>query len=163
QVFLTAAVRGDANSAFGEAFDAAIYPKISGSWVVSDGSFWNIDFMETLRLRAAWGKSGLQPAAFAAVRTYSPITGPGDQPTVTPGQMGNPDLRPEVAQELEVGFDASMFNGRIAAELTHYRQTTKDAILQEAVAPSGGFAGTRYVNAGTIRNWGWEAKLELYP
>jgi len=163
QVFVTAAVRADANSAFGEEFDAAYYPKLSGSWVISDADFWNVDFAETFRLRAAWGKSGLQPAAFAAVRTYTPVTGPGDQPTVTPGNLGNPGLRPEVASELELGVDASLFNGRVSAELTHYRQTTRDAILQEAVAPSGGFAGTRFVNAGTIRNWGWEAKVDVHP
>lgn len=40
RVFLTAAVRGDDNSAFGSDYDAAIYPKFSGTWVLSEESFW---------------------------------------------------------------------------------------------------------------------------
>ena len=36
RAFLTAAVRADDSSAFGVDFDAAIYPKLSGTWVVSE-------------------------------------------------------------------------------------------------------------------------------
>src|SRR5690606_41142671 len=108
---------------------------------VSDADVWDVCFINSLRLRTAWGKSGLQPATFAAIRTYSPTTGPGDQATITPGNLGNPDLRPEVGSELELGFDASLFGDRLNLELTHYRQSTTDLIVQELVAPSIGFSG----------------------
>ncbi len=163
QAFLTAALRADANSAFGESFDAAYYPKVSGTWVVSEAPFWNLGLVNNLRLRAAWGKSGLQPDAFAAIRTWAPMTGPNDRPAVTPGNVGNPDLKPEVGQELELGFDASLFDDRLSLEITHYRQHTKDAILEETIAPSTGFAGTRYVNAGEVSNRGWEFKVDALP
>ena len=163
QLFVTAAVRGDAHSAFGETFDAVYYPKLSASWVVSDASFWGVDFVESLRLRAAWGKSGLQPDAFAAVRTYSPTTGPGDAPALLPGNLGNPDLKPEVGSELELGFDASLFSERLGLEFTFYNQTTSDAILSEIVAPSLGFAGLRHTNAGTVRNRGVEVEFAARP
>jgi TonB-dependent SusC/RagA subfamily outer membrane receptor len=163
QAFLTAALRADGNSAFGESFNAAYYPKVSGTWVVSDADFWNVGFVASLRLRAAWGKSGLQPLTFAATRTYDPSTGPGDQPVVRPGNAGNPDLRPEVGEELELGFDASLFSGRINLEVTRYDKATKDAILQAANAPSTGFSGNRYVNAGEVSNKGWEFKLDTRP
>jgi TonB-dependent SusC/RagA subfamily outer membrane receptor len=163
QAFLTGALRADANSAFGESFDAAYYPKLSGTWVVSDAAFWNVGFVENLKLRAAWGRSGLQPSAFAKFRTYSPITGPGDLPAVTPGNVGNPDLKPEVGQELELGFDAGLFSNRVIVEFTHYRQMTTDVILSERVAPSLGFAGDRDVNAGKVSNQGYELRLETTP
>jgi TonB-linked SusC/RagA family outer membrane protein len=163
QAFLTGAVRADANSAFGESFEAAYYPKISGTWVISDGDFWNVGFVESLRLRAAWGKSGLQPAAFAAVRTYAPTTGPGESPTVTPGNLGNPDLKPEIGEELEVGFDASVLQNRLNIEFTHYRQRTRDLIVQELVAPSLGFAGSRFVNIGEVKNSGYEIMVVGRP
>jgi hypothetical protein len=163
QAFVTAALRADANSAFGESFDAAYYPKLSGTWVVSDAAFWNVGGVDNLKLRAAWGRSGLQPSAFAKFRTYNPITGPGDLPAVTPGNVGNPDLKPEVGQELELGFDAGLFGNRVIVEFTHYRQTTNDVILSERVAPSLGFAGERDVNAGRVSNQGYELRLETTP
>ena len=163
QLFVTAAVRADANSAFGESFDAAYYPKLSASWVISDANFFDVSAIETLRLRAAWGRSGQQPDAFAAVRTYAPSVGPGDVPTVTPGAIGNPDLKPEVGSELEVGFDASLFSDQLDLEVTHYRTVTRDAILQAPSAPSGGFSDPGFVNAGQVDNTGWEFGVMARP
>jgi hypothetical protein len=51
----------------------------------------------------------------------------------------------------------------VTAEVTHYTKYTKDAMLEELVAPSTGFAGSRRVNAGEISNKGWELKLDLNP
>src|SRR5215204_1017413 len=39
RLFVTGAVRVDDNSAFGKDFEAAVYPKLSASWVVSDEGF----------------------------------------------------------------------------------------------------------------------------
>jgi outer membrane receptor protein involved in Fe transport len=163
QAFLTAALRADANSAFGESFNAAYYPKLSGSWVISDADFWNVGFMESLRFRVAWGQSGMQPDAFAATRTYSPSVGPGDVPTVRTGAVGNPDLKPEVGTELEAGFDASLFQGRLTLEATAFQKVTKDAMLQSASAPSGGFASNMFVNAGEVSNKGFEFTMTANP
>ncbi|MDE0074235.1 MAG: TonB-dependent receptor [Gammaproteobacteria bacterium] len=159
QLYVTAALRGDAHSAFGETFNAVYYPKLSASWVLSDTDFWNVGFAESFRLRAAWGKSGLQPDAFAAVRTYSPTTGPGDEPALLPGNLGNPDLKPEVGTELELGFDAGLFSDRLGIEFTYYNQTTRDAILADLVAPSLGFPGSRFINVGEVNNKGIELTL----
>ncbi|MQA90855.1 MAG: TonB-dependent receptor plug domain-containing protein, partial [Gemmatimonas sp.] len=52
RLFLTAAVRADDNSAFGSEFDAAIYPKVSGTWVISEEGFWNFPLVSSLRLRS---------------------------------------------------------------------------------------------------------------
>ena len=163
QFFLTAAVRGDANSAFGDEFTAAYYPKISGTWTVSDAAFYNLDFVESLRVRAAWGKSGQQPDAFAALQTYAPTTSASDLPGLTPDNLGNPELKPETGQELEVGFDASLFDGRLSTEFTHYRQSTRDLIIAERVAPSGGFPGQRFINIGQVDNVGYEIGLAFTP
>lgn len=163
RAFLTMALRADANSAFGESFKAAYYPKLSATWVLSDESFWNVPLVESFRLRTAWGRSGLQPDAFAATRTYAPTTGPNDVPAVMPGNVGNPDLKPEVGEEIELGFDASLFSNRLSLEVTHYRKTTTDLILQELVAPSAGFPGSRYVNAGELSNRGWELQFTALP
>ena len=161
RLFLTAAVRGDDNSAFGADFDAAIYPKFSGTWVLSEEDFWGglDDYVSSFRLRSAWGKAGRQPDTFAGVTLYAPEPGPGGQPSVTPDVLGNPDLGPEVSSEIEVGFDAAFLDERISAAFTYYNQEVKDALIDIPVPPTFGFPGAQTVNLGQLTNWGWELNM----
>ncbi|MXX56632.1 MAG: SusC/RagA family TonB-linked outer membrane protein [Gemmatimonadetes bacterium] len=159
RLFLTGAVRGDDNSAFGENFDFVVYPKVSAAWVASEEPFWSVPFVNTLKLRAAWGRAGQQPDVFAATRLYEPATGRGGIPTLTPSNIGNPDLQPEVGQELELGFDASLLDQKLTIDFTYYDQTRRDAIVPAAALPSMGFPGTQFVNVGEVSNKGFEVAL----
>lgn len=156
RVFVTGAVRVDDNSAFGAEFDFATYPKLSATWVVSDEPFWPLPFVNTLKLRAAWGRAGQQPDMFAALRSYRPITGPGDVSALTPENLGNDLLKPERGDELELGFDAGLWQDRIGLRFTLFSQRTYDAIAPRVVAPSSGFSGSQFVNLGLTRNRGAE-------
>jgi TonB-linked SusC/RagA family outer membrane protein len=159
RLFLTAAIRADDNSAFGEEFDLVYYPKVSGSWVVSEEPFWNLDWLNTLRVRAAYGESGQQPDAFAAVRTFRARPDPEGRAAVTPQAAGNPTLGPERGKEIEAGFELALFGDRIGLDFTYYNQKTTDAILARNVAPSGGFAGQQFVNIGEVSNTGVEVAI----
>jgi TonB-linked SusC/RagA family outer membrane protein len=159
--FLTGALRVDNNSAFGSNFSWVKYPKIQAAWVVNEeGWFKNIGFLrrfDALKLRAALGETGQQPLTNSALRTFR-ATGTADGSGVSPNSIGNPDLRPERSREIEAGFDAAAFGNRITAEFNVYRRDTRDAILSQSVAPSTGFAGTRFTNIGKIRSQGLEAQ-----
>ncbi len=157
--FLTVGLRADDNSAFGKNFNMVYYPKVSTTWVLSEEPFFQLPAVNTLRLRAAYGQSGQQPEQYAALRTFSPVTGPNDVGTVTPGTVGNPDLGPERSSEVEVGFDAGFFDNRLGLEFTYYNQHTRDAILLRQIAPSTGFTGSQWVNAGRIDNKGIEVTV----
>ena len=161
RLFLTGAVRVDNNSAFGDQIDLVTYPKASLSWVM-DEEGWFEDgapsWLSALRLRGAWGQSGEQPAAFSALRTWAPVTGPGGA-GVTPNTVGNPDLAPEVGVETEVGLDAELFDSRFGLEFSYYHKLTKGAILSRDLPPSIGFTGNQFVNAGKIVNDGFELSL----
>ena len=157
--FLTGAIRADDNSSFGEDFDLVYYPKVSASWVISEEDFWGIDTFNSLRLRAAYGESGQQPDAFDALRSFTTRGSPSGSATVTPDSPGNSQLGPERGVEIEVGFDASLFDGRVALDFTYYDQTTKDAIVGRNVAPSTGFTEQQFVNIGQINNRGVEVGL----
>lgn len=159
RLFVTAAMRGDGNSAFGRDFKAAYYPKFSAAWVMNEEPFWRVPAVNTLRLRTAWGQAGQQPDVFDAVTLYLPTTGPGDVPAITPGSMGNTALKPERGSELEVGFDAGFFDDRITLTATHYNRHTVDAIVRQPVRPSDGFPGVRVVNLGEMKSWGSELGL----
>lgn len=156
--FLTTGVRVDGNSAFGSGFGLQVYPKISGSWILSDESFWPENF-GSVKVRSAFGTSGRAPGTFDAVRTWNPVGFVGN-PAFLPQNRGNEDLGPEVTQEFEVGFDASWFNDRLAANFTYFRQRTNDALMNVSAIPSLGFSASQLENVGTIANNGLELQLQ---
>ena len=159
RLFLTAAVRVDDNSAFGENFSWITYPKVAASWVINEEDWFNLPVISSLKLRAAYGHTGQQPATFSALRTYAAVGSGEGSGAVTPSTLGNADLKAERAKEIELGFDASFLNDRFGLELTGYQKTTEDAIVAATVAPSSGFPGTRLTNLGEIQNRGIEIQL----
>lgn len=163
RLFLTAALRADDNSAFGDEFSLVYYPKAMATWVITEEPFWNFDRLSSLRLRASYGQSGQQPGAFDALRTYNPVPGANDVSTITPGSVGNSNLGPERSSEIEMGFDAGLFDDRVGLEFTWFNKSTRDAILLRPVAPSTGFPGSRFINLGEIENRGYEVVLSATP
>jgi TonB-dependent starch-binding outer membrane protein SusC len=163
RLFVTGALRFDDNSAFGSEFNRVIYPKAQLSWVVSEEPFFDIRAIDQLRLRGAWGKAGNAPAPFAADRTWGTSSVVNEDGSVSGGlatsAFGNPNLRAETGQEIELGFDASLLQNRIGFEVTYYLQQTKDALLNVPVAPSSGFTSGQLQNVGEIRNSGLELSL----
>ena len=160
RLFLSGGIRADDNSSFGSQFKAAWYPKAGLSWVVSEEPFWrSVPFVNTLRLRAAYGQSGLQPSAFSALQTYAAISGPGNVPAVRPLSAGNPELGPERGAEFEAGFEAGLLNDRASVDLTYYDKRTHDVILTRSTPPSGGFPNPQVINLGEIKNHGLELQV----
>jgi outer membrane receptor protein involved in Fe transport len=160
RLFLTAGARIDGNSAFGSEFRTQLYPKVSVAYNVSQESFWPTSFWPSMKLRMAWGTSGLAPAQFAADRTYLAVAALAGEPAVTPGNLGDPDLAPEKSSELELGFDAGFFEDRLGLVVTYYDQTTTDALIPAQFPPSSGFLETQLKNIGEIQNRGVEAGLQ---
>ena len=159
RAFLTAGLRIDGNSAFGENFGLQAYPKIGLSYVLSEHDFWPVDVWETMKLRVAIGESGKAPGAFDAARTWSPI-GQEGLSGFTPNQLGNPDLGPERTRELEVGFEASALSGRLALDFTYYNARTLNALVQVRYPPSQGFLDRQLENVGELGASGIEALFE---
>ena len=164
RLFLTGAVRVDNNSAFGKDVKWVTYPKASLSWVVTEEPALKDripQFINTFKLRSAYGQSGQQPDIYTALRTFNPVPGPNSTPALTPGLLGNPNLGPEKGIETELGFESSFLQERMGLDFTYYHTRTKNAILLRGVAPSTGFGGgSQYVNAGSILNQGVEALLK---
>lgn len=166
RVFVTASIRGDNNSAFGQNVGFITYPSANASWVVSDeGFFPKSNIINTFRVRAAVGKSGQRPQQLAALRYFQPVaitTVYGDAPGFTIGNLGNANLRPEVTTEGEGGFDATLFDRRASLEVTYFGRRTRDQLVAVPLAPSlgtGPDAPTRSQNVGTVTNKGLELTL----
>ncbi len=167
RLFVTGALRADGGSAFGTDFQAAVYPKVSASWIaLAPGAGRQVLGASSLRLRAAYGQSGVQPSPVAALARdsiFSAILGGVATNGAALAALGNSDLKPERQIELEAGLDADAWNGRVHAELTFYNRQSHDALINQPLAPSMGLVGplSRQVNVGEVRNRGIEGLLNL--
>jgi hypothetical protein len=162
RLFLTAALRGDDNSAFGKDYSAAYYPKVSASWVLSEEPLWKEKSgvvgraLGDLRLRGAYGAAGTQPGTFDATRLYTSSVGYQNGAGLVPSSFGNPQLKPERSTELELGFETSLMDRRMDLSYTNFRRKVTDAIVNVPVPPSVGFPGNQVVNIGRLATWGNE-------
>jgi hypothetical protein len=156
--YLTGGLRLDGSTAFGDDLGLQAYPRIGGSYVVSEEGFWP-EGWGALKLRTSYGHAGRAPGVIDELRTWIMTTFDG-QEAVVPGTIGNPELAPERTAELELGFEGSFLEDRLFAEFTYYRQRTEDALFPVTPIPSLGFFQTQLENVGTLRNDGIELAVQ---
>jgi len=157
-IFGTVGLRLDRASPFGAEAGSALYPKAAVSAVLSDREDWGSTWVPTLRIRAAVGQSGLQPGAFDKLTTYRPRQTPGGA-GFEPGTIGNPNLRPERATEMEAGIEAEIAGGRVGIDVTVWDRTTRDALIQRNFAAAGGFTEPQLENLGRLDSSGLEIAI----
>lgn len=160
RIYLQFGLRADRFAAFGASAPWFYSPSARVSYVLSDESFFSVDWIKSLRLRAAFGTTGRAPTAGASLQTYSAapyLTGPNQVASgIVPLNPGNPKLQAERGQEFETGIDASLFNERLGIELTFYDKNTKNLLLRVPQPPSLGFQEDAYRNIGQVLNRGLE-------
>jgi len=163
-LFLTLAGRMDGASLFGEDERQQFYPKISGSFVISDLDFWKSsigNIANSFKLRAAWGQAGnltvLENISGGYVTNTNYETGSyvGETTYYSSTTAGNPDIKPERTSEIEFGFDGSFLNSRLGVDFTYYSQDITDLVINKNLSPSTGFA-TVVENVGSMTNEGFE-------
>lgn len=179
QLYLTAAIRNDGFSTFGQSNPRAWYPKVSAAWTFTSalGNTEQTGVLSYGKLRAAYGETGKPPVVYATQTTLvagaSNIfgTGFGDFINGTQGSFGglasssargNADIRPEREKETEIGLDLGLFDQRADAGVTYYVSNSEDVILPVPISPSSG-ALTQLENGARMRNKGWEATLNVRP
>lgn len=166
RLYLQFGGRVDKNSAFGEDSPTFFNPKVGLSYVVSEEDFYPDamrSLFSTLRLRSVWGSTGRSPGSGASLTTYSSspfaITSTTVASGVLPNNPGNRELKPERGVEIELGFDAGMFNERVGLEVTYYNKSSKDLILARPLPPSLGYGNNPLVNIGELQNSGLEVAI----
>ncbi|MDE2974761.1 MAG: TonB-dependent receptor [Gemmatimonadota bacterium] len=152
-LFLTAAVRSDGNSAFGENYGLQMYPKADVAYNLPQR--WLPPGVSNLKFRAAVGMAGKAPGPFDHLQSYTPTTVFGTQPgvRVASGGSGNQELGPENKREIETGLDIGMFSNRIGFELTYYDALVLNGLFVSQVPASIGVVERvenccKYVNRG---------------
>jgi TonB-linked SusC/RagA family outer membrane protein len=161
---LTLSGRIDEDSRFGENFRRGTFPSVAASWRISRENFFNISWINDLKIRASYGELGIVPLGswdYTAFINNSPrvIFGPNQTPNNGSSQarLANPDLKWEERITKNIGIDAVLFNNRLSLSIDAYNSLSKDALLQLPVAGYlGNLQGDPFVNAGSIRNKGIE-------
>lgn len=153
-------LRADRFAAFGADAPWFLSPSARVSYVLSDEPFWNVPWINSLRVRSAFGTTGRAPPAGVALRTFSAapyLTGPGQVTSgVIPLNVGNPELEAERGEEFEIGFDAALLDNRLGLELTFFNQITRNLLLRVPEPPSLGFIEDPFRNIGKVLNRGVE-------
>lgn len=120
-------------------------------------------FMSFLKVRGSFAQVGGDTGPFAFTQAYNPSTPFGSSQIYgETGALANLSLKPEISSALEFGTDIRFFDNRVGLDLTYYSSRTINQILSIPLSNTSGF-DSRLINAGLIKNWGFEAMLNLVP
>ena len=169
--FFDVTVRRDGSSRLGSTNQWGTFPAFSLGWRVSNESFLqDSELISNLMLRAGYGITGNQliPAG-STVNQYGGSVGDtfynvsGDGTSVAAGfrqtVRGNPDLKWEENESINVGLDLEMFDGRFNVALDVYQRDTNDLLFSPALPATAGLANPPVVNIGQMRNTGFDFTL----
>lgn len=147
RIYFDIGFRQDIGSAITSSSNTS-YPKLGGSWLVSDEGFWRQNnFVNLFRLRAAVGHAAVQPSVEDVqgrfLRDMAYIDGTF-VPIVAPSAAGNSNLAPERATEVEVGFDADFMYDKLNVILTYARSVNRNSLISRRLPPSTGMHTTSF-------------------
>jgi TonB-linked SusC/RagA family outer membrane protein len=176
QVFVTGRARLDGSSTFGLDNQFALYPGAQLAWVFSRTLNMPDDGILSFgRLRFAFGQSGQEPALYLLEDTFQGTQlidfNPGSLTLPTRAGFGglysstgqgNPGIKPERVSEFDVGADLAFLQNRFDVGVTYYHSDAKDVIFSVATPPSTGYTSV-VMNAGELRNQGWEVVFNARP
>lgn len=156
---LGASFRFDGSSRFGPNTKWGFFPSISAGWVLSDEPFLQGSrLFDQLKLRGSYGLTGNQAVGSypwqgtACTANYGPVSG------LAPCSISNPDLKWERTAQLDLGFDATMLNGRLALTGDWYHKKTNDLLVSRPITTTSG-QSTVISNVGNLKNNGVELQL----
>lgn len=150
---VTGNFRADASSRFASNNAWGIFPSLSVGWKLSEEKFMkNINWLSDLKLRGSWGQLGNQEIDNYTYMTL--LRKDGDKYVIS--RYGNPDLKWETSEQWNVGFDLGLFKNRVYISADYFQKTTSDILLPISLPSYVGSVSPTIVNAGTVRNKGFE-------
>ncbi len=159
---LTASIRRDGFSAFGQRNPTALFPAAAVAWRISEENFFNIPVVNHLKLRASWGVNGNRSIgnydALATIGTTPYYDGTNSYSAVNTSALGNASLKWERTEALNFGMDISLLKSRINLTVDYYNMNTYDMLMNEALPILTGFKSIRS-NIGQLGNQGFEFTL----
>ncbi|WP_432713431.1 SusC/RagA family TonB-linked outer membrane protein [Pedobacter sp.] len=162
---LTASFRRDGSSRFGSNNRYGNFPSVALGWNISKENFFEplSNVFNNLKLRASYGVLGNQEigdyqysAAVASNINY--VVGTEQQRWFGAIQTAyaSPDIKWETTKTFNFGFDAGFFDQKLNVTADYFIKKTTDVLLNVPIPGSAGAISNPVVNAGTLRNNGFE-------
>lgn len=171
---VTATVRRDGSSRFKDHW--ATFPSVALGWKISEESFLkNANWMDELKIRLGWGKTGQQDgignynyfASYNAnvtnINGRYPISGVNDSGLLYRPDAYNQDLKWETTTTWNAGLDFNLFRNRVSGSVDYYYRKTTDLINTATVSAGSNFRNQVTSNIGSLKNTGIEASLTVRP
>lgn len=139
------------------------YPSVGGSFVFSDAFHIDPSIISFGKFRASLAFAGSDTSPYRTGQTFSYSGLYNGQPLQSVSTtLNNPDLLPEQTRSFETGLELKFLNNRLGVDFTFYRSDSYNLITSVALSTSSGYS-RRYLNAGHIRNHGFEVILTGNP
>lgn len=154
---LTATLRSDGSTKFGENNKYGYFPSVALAWNVMKESFMEGSWViNNLRLRVGWGQTGNQEfPSGASKRRYA-----FGQQSITQQNFENPDLKWETSTTTNAGVDFSIIGDRIWGSIDYFYKKTTDVLFEQTVAQPGPEGIKYWINLpGNIVNNGLELSI----
>ncbi|MCG6190522.1 TonB-dependent receptor [Maribellus maritimus] len=159
---LTGTWRRDGYSAFGQKHPYAEFPSAAVGWRISEENFFNVNWIDNLKMRISWGANGNRAVgrydALARLGTTKYIYGTTLATGVYSSTMANSDLRWERTEAFNFGIDFGIFNNVLFGSMEYYDMTTKDLLLNRSLPRIIGYSSVA-ANLGELGNRGFELTL----
>lgn len=160
---LTASIRRDGYSAFGQDQPRAVFPALAGAWRISNEQFYNTDwFVNRLKLRVSWGINGNRSigaySALASLSSTLDYDGSNVRVGVENSSLANENLAWEQTTALNFGADIGMLNDRLGISADYYIGTTKDVLMNRRLPIITGFSNVT-ANLGELKNHGLDISI----
>ncbi len=162
-LFFDVTARNDWSSTLPENDNSYFYPSVNASYVFSDALKIENYWFTFGKIRASYAQVGGDAAPYLLNLTYTSEGTFNGQPRVTVSNiLPLSDLKPEITNSWETGFDIRLLDNRLGLDFTYYNSTTKNQIVPANVSYTSGFT-TAVINAGEITNKGFEILLKATP
>lgn len=160
--YLTATFRRDGTSRLAKENRWGNFPSFSGAWRISKEEFFDVPWINDLKIRGNWGRLGNSSIGdwdYIGTINQSIVTvfGGAIVPGSTQVKLVNAGLVWETKETVNVGFDASFLNQRLTVSAEYYNSKTSDVLAKTPIAIStGNQGGSPWKNAASLRNKGFE-------
>lgn len=162
--YLTASVRVDGSSKFPTGSKYATFPAVSGAWRITGEPFMqDQELFSNLKLRAGWGRVGNQNIdsnAYLTLVGASDYVIGGDRILGTSvSSIGNPNLKWETVEDVNIGIDMGLLNGRLNITADWFQKKSTDMLLKKDNLLILGYPmwnGQMWTNIGKMKATGWE-------
>lgn len=158
--FFSASLMREASSRFDPDHRWGTFWSLGAGWLINKESWFNIPWVNELKLKASYGENGNDAIGSYRYITYYSIVNSNNNVSLTPSSLGNKNISWEKNGKFNVGIDFSLFQNRVWGSAEYYSNNTKDMLSWVPLPPSYGYSGY-YDNIGNMLNNGFEFDIHV--